>query len=77
MEVLFTDTQLLKIQMRHIIFENFNIITPNTTFELSEASSTIRFGIFLTSTGAVPAMVSDFAVQLDIGDASIKFNPAP
>ena len=58
-------------------FENFNIITPNTTFELSEASSTIRFGIFLTSTGAVPAMVSDFAVQLDIGDASIKFNPAP
>ena len=57
-------------------FENFNIITPNKTFELSEASSTIRFGIFLTSTGAVPAMVSDFAVQLDIGDASIKFNPA-
>ena len=58
-------------------FENFNIISPNTTFELSEASSTIRFGIFLTSTGAVPAMVYDFAVQLDIGDASIKFNPAP
>lgn len=58
-------------------FENYNIITPNTTFELSEASTTIRFGIFLTSTGAVPAMVSDFAVQLDIGDASIKFNPAP
>jgi len=58
-------------------FENFNIITPNTTFELSEASSTIRFGIFLTSTGVVPAMVYDFAVQLDIGDASIKFNPAP
>ena len=58
-------------------FENFNIITPNTTFELSEASKTIRFGIFLTSTGVVPAMVYDFAVQLDIGDASIKFNPAP
>ena len=58
-------------------FENFNIITPNTTFELSEASSTIRFGIFLTSTGVVPAMVYDFAVQLDIGDAAIKFNPAP
>ena len=58
-------------------FENYNIITPNTTFELPEASSTIRFGIFLTSTGAVPAMVNDFAVQLDIGDASIKFNPAP
>ena len=58
-------------------FENFNIITPNTTFELSEASSAIRFGIFLTSTGVVPAMVYDFAVQLDIGDAAIKFNPAP
>lgn len=58
-------------------FENFNIITPNTTFQLPEASSKIRFGIFLTSTGAVPAMVNDFAVQLDIGDASIKFNPAP
>ena len=57
-------------------FANYTVISPNQTFELSEASSKIRFGIFLTSVGATPSMVYDFAVQLDIGDASIKFNPS-
>jgi len=56
-------------------FDNYNIITPNKTFELSEASSKIRFGIFLSSTSSTPSMVYDFAVQLDIGDANIKFMP--
>ena len=58
-------------------FANYTVISPNQTFELSEASSKIRFGIFLTSVGTTPSMVYDFAVQLDIGDASIKFNPTP
>jgi hypothetical protein len=58
-------------------FANYTVISPNQTFELSEASSKIRFGIFLTSVGITPSMVYDFAVQLDIGDASIKFNPTP
>jgi hypothetical protein len=58
-------------------FANFTVIDPNQTFELPEASSKIRFGIFLTSVGSTPSMVYDFAVQLDIGDASIKFNPTP
>lgn len=57
-------------------FANYTVISPNQTFELSEASSKIRFGIFLTSVGTTPSMVYDFAVQLDIGDASIKFNPS-
>jgi hypothetical protein len=57
-------------------FDNFTIITPNKTFELSQASSKIRFGILLTSVGSNPSMVYDFAVQLDIGDANIKFMPS-
>ena len=56
-------------------FENYTVITPNKTFELSEASSKIRFGILLTSTSSTPSIVYDFAVQLDIGDANIKFMP--
>jgi len=56
-------------------FDNYTIITPNKTFELSEASSKIRFGILLTSTTSTPSIVYDFAVQLDIGDANIKFMP--
>lgn len=57
-------------------FDNYTIITPNKTFELSQASSKIRFGILLTSVGSNPSMVYDFAVQLDIGDANIKFMPS-
>lgn len=57
-------------------FTKYQEITPNKVFEINNPTSTIKFGILLTSVGSNPAIVHDFAVQLDLGDANIKFMPS-
>ena len=57
-------------------FNKYKEIVPNKVFELDAPASTIKFGILLTSVGANPAVVYDFAVQLDIGDANIQLMPS-
>ena len=57
-------------------FSKYKEITPNKIFEVENPTKTIKFGILLTSVGANPAIVYDFAVQLDLGDKNIKFMPS-
>jgi len=53
-------------------FTQYNIITPNTVFELPEASQYIRFAILLVSVGTNPAIVYDWAVMLDDGPVDMN-----
>lgn len=54
-------------------FNSYTIIEPNKVFEISEPASKIRFGILFVSVGLTPAIVNDFAVQLDLGEEDLKF----
>ena len=55
-------------------FSKYTQITPNTVFELPQPLSAIRFGILLTSTSTVtPAIVDNFAVQVDVGETDIHW----
>lgn len=57
-------------------FNKYKEILPNKVFEINNPTSTIKFGILITSVGVNPAVVYDFAVQLDIGDANIQIMPS-
>ena len=57
-------------------FNKYSEITPNKVFEIASPTSKIKFGILFTSVGTNPSVVFDFAIQLDIGDANIKFMPS-
>ena len=46
---------------------NYTDITPNSVFELTDTSRYIRFAAQLISVGADPAVIDEFAVQLDAG----------
>jgi hypothetical protein len=53
-------------------FSRYTPIVPNKLFELPNPASKIRFGILLTSLeGDYQAIVNEFAVQLDAGDADL------
>jgi hypothetical protein len=55
-------------------FSRYTQIEPNKVFELSVPSSKIRFAILLVSVDSMnPAVVDDFAVQLDAGPYDLKF----
>jgi hypothetical protein len=54
-------------------FNRYTLIEPNKVFEISEPASKIRFGILFVSVGLTPAIVNDFAVQLDVGEEDLKF----
>jgi hypothetical protein len=46
---------------------NYTDLTPNSVFELDQPSRYIRFAAQLISVGSDPAVVDEFAVQLDVG----------
>ena len=53
-------------------FSRYTPITPNRVFEIPNPASKIRFGILLVSLeGDYQAIVNEFAVQLDAGDADL------
>lgn len=53
-------------------FSRYTPIVPNRVFELPAPNTNIRFGILLVSLqGSFKALVNDFAVQLDAGDANM------
>ena len=55
-------------------FSRYTRIEPNRVFELASPSSKLRFAILLVSVDTMnPAVVDDFAVQLDCGPADLKF----
>ena len=57
-------------------FNKYTVISPNSKFEISNPSETIKFGIMFTSVGTLPSIVYDFAVQLDAGTNDLKFMPS-
>lgn len=57
-------------------FNKFTPITPNHVFELANTSGTIKFGILFTAVGETPSVVTDFAVQLDMGGTDLKMMPS-
>jgi hypothetical protein len=55
-------------------FSRYTQIEPNRVFELPVPASKLRFAILLVSTDSLnPAVVDEFAVQLDCGPADLKF----
>jgi hypothetical protein len=55
-------------------FSRYTQIEPNRVFELPTPSSKLRFAILLVSTDNLnPAVVDEFAIQLDCGPADLKF----
>lgn len=57
-------------------FNKYKEIVPNKVFEIDSPTSKIKFGILITSVGATPAVVYDFAVQLDMGDSNLQLMPS-
>ena len=57
-------------------FNKYKEIIPNKVFEIDSPTSKIKFGILITSVGATPAVVYDFAVQLDMGDKNLQLMPS-
>lgn len=54
-------------------FSQYTEITPNRVFALDRPSEKLRFGIMIVSlSDSAPAVVDEFAVQLDPGDEDIK-----
>ncbi len=55
-------------------FSRYTRIEPNRVFDLAAPASKLRFAILLVSVDTMnPAVVDEFAVQLDCGPADLKF----